>query len=242
MVTMEKLQAGVVKSGLQLNPRQLEQFTTYYYQMVAWNRQMNLTTVTDRDEVQIKHFLDSLTVSLVCQCQLNRSQTRLIDIGTGAGLPGIPLKILFPHIKLVLVDATNKKGLFLNDLKQKLGLADIEIVVGRAEEIAHLTEYREGFDIVVSRAVAPLPALVELTLPFCTIGGVFIAQKKGEVGREISQAIKAINTLGGSLRSIKKVELEEFLDHRQLIIIDKVRATPSQYPRRSGMPAKKPLL
>lgn len=242
MLSLEGLQTGASQLGLQLDQRQLEQFTTYYYEIVAWNKQMNLTTVTDYDEVQIKHFLDSLTVTLVCQAHIGRSQTRLIDIGSGAGLPGVPLKILFPHIKLVMVDATAKKGVFLNELKRKLGLSDVEVVVGRAEVIAHLPQYREGFDIVVSRAVSPLPVLVELTLPFSTIGGIFIAQKKGDIGQEISEAIRAINTLGGNLRGIKKVELNEFNDNRQLIIIDKVQATPSKYPRRSGMPAKKPLL
>jgi 16S rRNA (guanine527-N7)-methyltransferase len=248
IITMERLNSGAIKLGLHLNPRQLEQFETYYQELLAWNQRMNLTKITDYEEVQIKHFLDSLTVTLACAPQISRAETRLkepirlIDVGTGAGIPGLPLKILLPNIRLVLLEATAKKTAFLHHLKQKLRLDNVEIVVGRAEEVAHLSEHRESFDIVLSRAVASLPTLVELTLPFCTIGGSFIAQKKGSVDLEISRAIKAINTLGGNLREVKRVDLEEFTDQRQLIIIDKVSATPHQYPRRPGIPSKRPLV
>jgi len=142
----------------------------------------------------------------------------------------------------VLLEATAKKAAFLHHLKQKLGLNNVEIVAGRAEDVAHQAQYRERFDIVLSRAVAPLPTLVELTLPFCTIGGSFIAQKKGAFDLEISKATKAISLLGGNLRQVKKVDLEEFTDERWLIIIDKVSPTPELYPRRPGIPSKRPLL
>ena len=239
--TMEKLNSGAKKLGLHLNPSQLEQFSIYYQELVDWNKRVNLTAITDYEEVQIKHFLDSLTVTIAWQLPISNADFSLIDVGTGAGLPGIPLKIMFPNIRLVLLEATAKKAAFLHHLKQKLGLDNLEIVVGRAEAVAHLSEYRERFDIVLSRGVASLPTLVELTLPFGTIGGSFIAQKKGEIEPEISQATKAISTLGGSLREVKRIELEEFTDQRQLIIIDKVSITPPQYPRRPGIPAKRPL-
>ena len=237
---MEKLIVGAKKLGLHLSPRQLEQFHLYYQELIDWNQRVNLTAITDYEEVQIKHFLDSLTVTLAWPPR--NTDLRLIDIGTGAGMPGLPLKILFPEIRLVLLEATAKKAAFLRHLKDKLGLDNVEVVVSRAEEVAYLAQYREKFDLVLSRGVAPLPTLVELTLPFCTIGGSFIAQKKGDTRLEIKQANKAIRLLGGKLREVKEVGLEEFTDQRQLIIIDKVSPTPQLYPRRPGIPAKRPLV
>jgi 16S rRNA (guanine527-N7)-methyltransferase len=239
---METLKAGAKKLGLELEPGQLEQFDTYYQELVDWNRRINLTAITGYEEVQIKHFLDSLTVTLAWRQAMSKSAFHLIDIGTGAGMPGIPLKVVFPDIKLVLLEATAKKAVFLRHITQKLRLDEVEIVVGRAEEVAHQAQYRERFDLVLSRAVAPLPTLVELTLPFCTIGGSFIAQKKGAIGEEINRANKAISMLGGNLREVQKIDLEEFADERYLIVIDKVSLTPPNYPRRSGIPAKRPIM
>jgi len=242
MNIMEKLIAGAKKLGLHLNSKQLEQFSIYYQELIDWNQRMNLTTITSYEDVQIRHFLDSLTVTLACPVPSGNDSLHTIDVGTGAGIPGLPLKILLPDIKLVLLEATAKKATFLHHLKQILKLEDIEIVVGRAEEVAHLGEYREKFEIVLSRAVAPLPTLVELTLPFCTIGAYVIAQKKGAIDQDVSRADKAISTLGGRLREVKRIDLEEFTDARRLIIIDKVSPTPQEYPRRPGIPAKRPLL
>jgi len=239
---MEKLNVGAKKLGLHLTPHQLEQFHIYYQELIDWNQRMNLTAITDYEEVQIKHFLDSLTVLLALKQPMGSGSFQLIDVGTGAGIPGIPLKILLPDIKLVLLDATAKKAAFLHHIKQKLELDGVEIVVGRAEDVAHKAQYREKFELVLSRAVARLPTLVELTLPFCAVGGSFVAQKKGLIDPELSQAVRAISLLGGNFREMKRVDLEEFTEERWLITIDKVLPTPQQYPRRPGIPAKRPLM
>ena len=238
---MEVLSSGARRLGIQLSPEQLGQFHLYCEELVAWNRRFNLTAITGYQEVQVKHFLDSLTVALAAASDLARDGTRILDIGSGAGLPGIPLKIAFPGISLVLLEATAKKTEFLLHLTGKLGLYGVEIVQGRAEEVAHREQYREQFDMVVARAVASLASLAEIALPFCAPAGYFIAQKKGDIAAEIDRAGKAITTIGGELQEVKRIELAEFTDARRLVIIRKVSTSPPRYPRRPGIPAKRPL-
>jgi len=173
--------------------------------------------------------------------EVERPDFNVMDIGTGAGFPGVPLKILFPQPRLVLIEPTTKKTAFLHHIIRKLEIENVEVLNSRAEEAAHLPLYREQFALVLSRAVALLPTLAELTLPFCRIGGRFIAQKKGEIDQEINRAKKAIAAVGGKLDRIKKIELDEFDGGRYLIIIDKISPTPSKYPRRPGLPRRRPI-
>jgi 16S rRNA (guanine527-N7)-methyltransferase len=236
---MEKLESGAAQLGINLTEKQLEKFETYYRELIDWNKKVNLTSITGYEDVQIKHFLDSLTVFTVVPPGMD---LRIIDIGTGAGLPGIPLKIVSPGIDLTLLEATAKKARFLGHLIGRLGLDGVSITNGRAEEIAYDERYREKFDLALARALAPLPVLIELTLPFCEVGGRCIAQKKGDIESEMAKSSRVIEMMGGKLTDVKPVELEGLKDKRYLIIINKIKPTPPQYPRRPGMPGKRPIL
>jgi len=238
---MKILISGAAKLGLKLSDEQLSRFETFYRELIDWNKKFNLTAITDYEEVQTKHFLDSLSIVLALPEVPPPQGYKVIDIGTGAGLPGIPLKIVFPQIKLALLEATRKKAGFLEHIKAVLGLNDVEVVIARAEEAAHLAACRAQFDLALGRAVAALPALVEITLPFLRVGGRLIAQKKGDISEEVASAKTAIKKLGGTLREIKRIELPELADDRYLIVIDKVAPSPAIYPRRPGLPAKQPL-
>jgi 16S rRNA (guanine527-N7)-methyltransferase len=239
---MKQLIAGADKLGIQLNRRQIEQFELYHQELVEWNTRMNLTAITNYRSVQVKHFLDSLTITLALpDKELQRLDFNIADIGTGAGFPGLPLKILFPQPRLVLIEPTAKKTAFLRHIVRELELENVEVLNARAEEAAHPPLYREQFALVLSRAVALLPTLVELTLPFCRIGGRFVAQKKGDVEQEVDGAKEAITILGGKLGEIRRIELAGFRDARYLVIIDKICPTPDKYPRRAGLPKRRPI-
>jgi len=239
---MKKLVEGAGKLGIKLSSGQVKQFELYYQELIEWNKQINLTAITDYSSVQVKHFLDSLTISLaLSEEEVAAPDFNIIDVGTGAGFPGVPLKIVFPQPRLVLIEPTTKKTAFLHHIVRKLELKNVEVLNSRAEEAAHLPLYREQFTLVLSRAVALLPTLVELTLPFCRIGGRFIAQKKGAIEQELNRAKEAIVVLGGKLDRIEKIELDEFDDARNLVIIDKICPTPDKYPRRAGLPKRRPI-
>ncbi len=239
---MVGLAQWIGKLGMEVSPSQVEQFEVYYREMMDWNEKASLTAITDRYQVQIRHFVDSATAALALnEEEAHRSSTNIIDIGTGAGFPGLPLKILLRQPRLTLLDSTAKKAAFLHHVVDKLSLSDVEIINDRAERVAHLPRYREQFDVVVSRAVAPLASLVELALPFCRLGGKFVAQKKGNLEQETTEAKRAIEVLGGRLAEVRRIELRLFPDIRYLVIVGKVSPTPQKYPRRPGMPSKRPI-
>ena len=224
------------KLGISISEEQLEQFISYYEMLIEKNKVMNLTAITDFDEVIEKHFIDSLNLFRFADLKADKT---IIDMGTGAGFPGIPLKIAFPNLKITLADSLNKRILFLNDVISELGLTDIDTVHGRAEDLAKDKIYRENYDICVSRAVANLSTLSEYCLPFVKIGGQFISYKSGDCDDEIANAKSAIFLLGGRLNQIQKFEMND--NSRSFVIIDKVNGTSKQYPRKAGLPSKKPL-
>ncbi|MBR5317472.1 MAG: 16S rRNA (guanine(527)-N(7))-methyltransferase RsmG [Lachnospiraceae bacterium] len=224
--------------GITLTSRQQEQFVQFYELLVEWNKVMNLTGITEYEEVNEKHFVDSL--SLVQAIDVNKVET-VIDVGTGAGFPGIPLKIVFPHLKIVLLDSLNKRINFLNTVISELGLTEITTIHGRAEDYAKQADYREKFDLCVSRAVANLSTLSEYCLPYVKTGGMFIPYKSGEIDDEVQQAKKAIHILGGKLDEVIKFQLPGTEINRSFVKIHKTQNTAKRYPRKAGMPAKEPL-
>lgn len=222
--------------GIELTDSQLNAFETYYDMLIDRNKVMNLTAITEFDEVMDKHFLDS--VYLFRSIKLE-ADYKLIDIGTGAGFPGIPLKIVFPEIKITLLDSLNKRVGFLNDVIDELNLNDIEAIHGRAEDIARDKTYRASYDIAVSRAVANLSTLSEYCLPFVKIGGKFVSYKSGDCADEVDNAKAAIHLLGGKINKIDEFSYSN--NSRSFIVIDKVMNTSNKYPRKAGLPSKKPL-
>jgi 16S rRNA (guanine527-N7)-methyltransferase len=227
---------GLEELHIDLSDRQMEQFLTYYEMLVEKNKVMNLTAITEFDEVVEKHFLDSLSLTRVKDLSNNLS---VIDLGTGAGFPGIPLKIAFPELEITLVDSLNKRVLFLQEVISTLGLKNISTVHERAEIIANNPNFREKFDLCVSRAVANLSTLTEYCLPFVKIGGQFISYKSGECDEEVEAARNSIFLVGGKTVSVDKFTLGE--SGRAFVVIDKIKKTPKQYPRKVGTPAKEPL-
>ena len=224
--------------GIRLSDEQRAAFDLYARELVEWNRRFNLTSITDPEQIRIKHFLDSLSCWLAMREQPPGS---LVDVGAGAGFPGIPLKILKPDIHLTLVEATAKKTGFLLHLVQFLRLDEVHVGTTRAEEFGNIPEQRESYDWSVARAVAPLPGLVEYLLPLVKIGGHALAQKGKDAAAEVEAAMAAIQKLGGELSELKKVVVPGLDEDRYLVIMKKISSTPQTYPRRPGVPSKRPL-
>lgn len=239
---MNLLVAGAKDLQINLKPEQLEAFRLYYQQLVEWNGRFNLTAITDDEGVQVRHFLDSISCLRALESGERFAGQSVIDVGTGAGFPGIPLKILCPGMGLTLLEATEKKVHFLAHIVARLGLDRVVIIHGRAEELGQAPEHRERYDWALARAVAEMPVLAEYLLPLVKIGGRVLAQKGEDAVAETHSADWAITTLGGRVRRLVPVELRGLAETRYLVVLDKVAATPSLYPRRAGMPAKRPLV
>ncbi len=237
-IFQEQLNRDVEKLGILLTEEQMNQFYQFYEILIEWNQVMNLTAITEMRDVISKHFVDSLTL-IKAVPELKNQRASLADVGTGAGFPGVPLKIVFPDLEVTLMDSLNKRIRFLNTVTEQLGLKGISAVHGRAEDLAHKKEYREVFDYCVSRAVANMATLSEYCIPFVKSGGKFIAYKSGKIEDELKAGEKAIRILGGNIGNVVKFSLEE--GDRTLITVNKVRKTENKYPRKAGTPSKEPI-
>ena len=236
--TQSKFDLELEKIGITLNERQKQQFDKYYEMLVEWNKVMNLTAITEKNEVIDKHFADSLAL---IKSGVSLTGQKILDLGTGAGFPGIPLKIAFPELEIVLLDSLNKRIKFLNEVIEALGLEKITAIHGRAEDFAKQKEYREQFDYVVSRAVANMSTLLEYCTPFLKVGGQFISYKSGKVEEELSGAQNAMKILGCKLNISIDFQLPNTDMDRKFVIYDKINKCAKKYPRQGGKPRKEPL-
>ncbi len=237
-VFLEVLTRCLDELDIKLGDRQLSQCEKYYLLLIDWNQRMNLTSLKDPQEIAIKHFIDSL----ICMKYVNiHDKSRLIDIGTGAGFPGIPIKIFFPEMKVVLLDSLAKRCQFLKAVVETLNLNHVTVIHGRAEEMAKNSDLREKFSLATARAVTNLSVLAEYCLPFVEKEGWFFALKGPGVEDELNQAENAIVTLGGRLQAVKYYQLPLSEDQRSIILVQKKQMTPDKYPRKPGIPEKKPI-
>ncbi|MDH4620129.1 16S rRNA (guanine(527)-N(7))-methyltransferase RsmG [Brevibacillus sp. AY1] len=238
-MTREEFAKALYAKGIELSAQQMEQFDLYFRLLVEWNEKMNLTGITEEGQVYNKHFYDSITPAFYFPFDQVESA---VDIGGGAGFPSIPLKICFPHLKMTIIDSLNKRMSFLQHVANECGLEHVYPVHGRAEDRGQEPAYREAFQLVVARAVARLNLLSEFCLPFAQVGGHFIALKGSEITPELNEAKKAIKTLGGKTRKVESFHLMEDAGERNIVIMEKVEHTPKNYPRKAGIPAKKPII
>lgn len=235
---MTALQSMAAAHGISLAVEQIDQFATYQTLLLEWNEGMNLTAIVDPDAIQVRHFLDSLTCVLATG---DLSGKRLIDVGTGAGFPGLPLKILFPDLQLTLVDSVAKKTRFLEQVVAALGIDGVTIVAERAETVGRDADHREQYDWAVARAVAHLRILAEYLLPLVRVGGQILAQKGESAEQESAEASQALRTLGGGPMTVSSIKLTDDGPQHYLAVCSKITPTPQQYPRRVGIPQKRPL-
>ena len=238
VLTEEILISGAAELGVNLEQNEVILFAQYMDLLLEWNQKMNLTAIRTPGEIVVKHFLDSIAV---LPHLTSGENTKVLDIGTGAGFPGVPMKIIKPNMVMVLLDSLGKRITFLDALIMELGLTGITTLLGRAEDLARTQGYRESFDVVTSRAVAKLSVLSELCLPFLKIGGLFVAYKGPKTGEELPEAQKALAILGGRLAKVVEINLPGTIEKRNLVFIEKHRSTPEKYPRKAGTPEKKPL-
>lgn len=238
MRPLRALAEGATTLGLTLSPAQIEQFERYLTELVDWNRRANLTAIIQPLDIVRKHFLDSLSLLAACEFPAG---SRVIDVGSGAGFPGLPVRLARSDLHLTLLEATRKKCDFLHHLTARLDLGDVAIVNARAEDAGRDPLHRERYRAALARAVADMAALMEYTLPFVEMGGWVAAQKSGDVKTEVEGAAEAIAVLGGHLRAIESIDVPGLSGPRAIVIVDKAAPTPEKYPRRSGMPAKRPI-
>ncbi|MBY0123653.1 16S rRNA (guanine(527)-N(7))-methyltransferase RsmG [Bacillus sp. S/N-304-OC-R1] len=237
-MNIEQFKDALLAKGISLSPKQLDQYETYYSLLVEWNEKMNLTAITDKPEVYLKHFYDSITAAFYFD--FNRP-LHICDVGAGAGFPSLPIKIAFPEIKVTIVDSLNKRIGFLEHLSKELGLENVQLIHDRAETFGQKKEHREAYDVVTARAVARLSVLSELCMPLVKVGGTFIAMKGASAGEELDVGKKAITILGGKLQQSFSFTLPQEDSERNILIIEKEKATPKKYPRKPGTPNKTPI-
>ena len=232
---------GAQKIGINLNKEQIKIFSQYLELLIQWNQKINLTSLKTSQEIIIKHFLDSISCIKVFDKYIDIEGISIIDVGTGAGFPGIPIKIVCPSISLSLLEARKKKTIFLEKIVEEMNFQRVEILNGRAEAFGKCPDYREKYDIALSRAVALLSTLSEYCLPLIRVGGLFVAQKGRSYKEEIDKALKTVQLLGGELIGVENVRIPFINQERYLLVIKKIKDTPSKYPRKEGLPQKRPL-